>query len=110
MMSNIELKPCPFCGGEARFADVTGHWLICKECLCETQYYNNPADAVKAWNTRKPIQDLMEQIDEEVEDLPNLERDLLPLPQASYYKGIKKGLQFAKVAIMERDILNDPRD
>lgn len=36
-MNNTELKPCPFCGGEAVYTDNyngdgTGHCVYCTEC------------------------------------------------------------------------------
>jgi len=33
MASDIELKPCPFCGGEARFRFQCGSWFVeCSKC------------------------------------------------------------------------------
>ena len=38
MPEQIELKPCPFCGGEATYTDhfyedtETGHCVYCKDC------------------------------------------------------------------------------
>lgn len=71
-----ELKPCPFCGGEARttmnYCTIDGQlewesFAIIHECqivgrLC-THYFDTEAEAVEAWNTRrevlytKPIED-----------------------------------------------------
>lgn len=66
-----ELKPCPFCGGEAElfeseesddvydpdtlgFLDtyyVTVHCVICRSCGIEG-IYNSQDKAIEAWNTR----------------------------------------------------------
>lgn len=62
-----ELKPCPFCGGEA----VVDHWelsspdegwederediyyIVCSECGSETYEYRSKEEAIEAWNRRK---------------------------------------------------------
>lgn len=50
----IELKPCPFCGGEARrFESKTfGHGISCKKCGIKTDYWASKGAATKAWNRR----------------------------------------------------------
>lgn len=35
-MSKIELKPCPFCGGEAVIHVDNGVCVICRECNSQT--------------------------------------------------------------------------
>lgn len=59
-----ELKPCPFCGGEAELHqsydmdtnEVDGWFVWCnnKECECapETREHFTEAEAIVAWNTR----------------------------------------------------------
>lgn len=60
MTDKIELKPCPFCGGEAKLTDLTQapeSWVECKECGARTRFFSNSEEApVSAWNTR-PIED-----------------------------------------------------
>ena len=59
-----ELKPCPFCGGEAQIvggAD-SGYAAYCPECIdgghTEMGWYFTEADAIDSWNTRyDPIDD-----------------------------------------------------
>ena len=66
----IELKPCPFCGGEAKlikgFPSQQGkgsniRFVQCKRCNCKTKTFqqlpfeswrDNEAAAIKAWNER----------------------------------------------------------
>lgn len=64
----IELKPCPFCGGEAEFVETVphyNHYVQCKKCAAmvgrtsrqwdsrhETLWFKNDTDAIKAWNRR----------------------------------------------------------
>ena len=76
-MSEIKLKPCPFCGGEARINK--GHsrlaeWytVSCSKChVTQTVRYIKPEKAIEAWNTRadadiraKTIDDCMNEIRE----------------------------------------------
>lgn len=64
-MSN-ELKPCPFCGGEAKILIHTFHALPlpsnvqvgCTKCGCRTDpWYGTKREAIDAWNTRTGEQD-----------------------------------------------------
>ena len=41
-MSEIKLKPCPFCGGEAEmFGNESVVFVGCKECTCITEWYDD---------------------------------------------------------------------
>jgi Lar family restriction alleviation protein len=58
-----EIKPCPFCGGEAEFSytpwdddeqvgdDGTG-WVVCQSCNVQI-YGHTREDAIEKWNTRR---------------------------------------------------------
>lgn len=55
----IDLKPCPFCGGEAMIVEHTFYELnptygiYCKNCEAKTrQFYKTEEDAAEAWNRR----------------------------------------------------------
>lgn len=57
-MSEIKLKPCPFCGRKAMEVE---NWKIkggilygvrCVHCHAVTGYYEDEKDAFKAWNQR----------------------------------------------------------
>lgn len=57
-MGNLELKPCPFCGGEA-IKGVACHVhedyafrVECRECKIVTPFYATEAEAIEAWNRR----------------------------------------------------------
>ena len=54
MSATDELKPCPFCGGEAEIVgDYYMEWIAeCVECCASSMTYATEAEAVEAWNTR----------------------------------------------------------
>lgn len=58
MKQETELKPCPFCGGEAELKDVEDNcmgrkcWVRCRNCSFTTLYSDYPEWPVSAWNTR----------------------------------------------------------
>ena len=57
-----ELKPCPFCGGEAfvykRYESVwrndpTDYTVLCKNCRAGVRhYFQTKGEAIEAWNKR----------------------------------------------------------
>lgn len=53
-----ELKPCPFCGGEAMLFDAVGEmWACCKTCLASSRMHSDPIKAAAAWNARAAVTD-----------------------------------------------------
>ena len=65
-----DLKPCPFCGGEAELTE--GEECAQVQCL-EQSWHRGPfadgdnnasAEAIAAWNTRTPIDEPIETLDE----------------------------------------------
>ena len=56
-----ELKPCPFCGGEAEIEmDENWYWnyyVFCQECKITTDYYETADEAIEAWNRREGEQE-----------------------------------------------------
>lgn len=69
---NTELKKCPFCGGEATLAKglcELDNYVMCLECISKTRPYNTKESAIKAWNTRKPMDEIVEQLEEQ--KIPN---------------------------------------
>lgn len=77
-MSEIKLLPCPFCGGEAHIEvhkfyeektkDFTmkTYGVICDNCHTSgRQFYESEEEAIEAWNTRKPMDKIVEKLEEE---------------------------------------------
>ena len=52
---NYKLKPCPFCGGKAKFSEDKDYQIYsvnCTECDAGTNSYGIKRDAIDAWNKR----------------------------------------------------------
>lgn len=67
-MSEIKLLPCPFCGGEAK---VKVSWrnedtyVECRNCYSRTDGFGLEECAIEQWNTRKPIDRIVAELEEE---------------------------------------------
>lgn len=69
-MSDERLLPCPFCGGEAKVAhEYTEEWkleyVMCFRCGCSTPSAVSEDTVIQIWNTRKPMERIMEKLEEE---------------------------------------------
>lgn len=72
------LLNCPFCGGEAELITTYDTEMVrCKKCFGKTQtftgdYYDEGQMcgmyAIPAWNTRIPMQNIVERLEEEKEE------------------------------------------
>lgn len=52
-----ELKPCPFCGGEAKYRPAGGisqdyGYVRCENLCCDQHCYLPKKEAIEAWNRR----------------------------------------------------------
>ena len=67
-----ELKKCPFCGGEATiYGSKTGYGVMCKDktfCAVLPAGFSTKEKAITAWNTRKPVERILERLEERAED------------------------------------------
>ena len=53
-----ELKPCPFCGGEATvFVSSGGVCVLCTKCRCQTPVYCDEWIATKTTNSVRSVTD-----------------------------------------------------
>ena len=83
-----KLKQCPLCDGEAELKQgfyVIDNYVECLKCGTRTAYYQTKARAIKRWNTRKP----MDRIVEEIKDY----RELVPSWALAEIIAIVKGVQ-----------------
>ena len=66
MASDIKLLPCPFCGGEARLINGIPkiNYIKCKRCQTMTSSSEVIEHVIELWNTRKPIDRIVEQLEE----------------------------------------------
>ena len=58
------LKPCPFCGGEAKLNSSSPYFVKCSKCFAKSGVASTSAFAVINWNTRKPMDRIVEQLEE----------------------------------------------
>ncbi|QNM06582.1 Lar family restriction alleviation protein [Qiania dongpingensis] len=78
-MSDTELKPiyCPCCGsgktGTVMLCSGTLYSVKCEHCGLISDGKSTEIEAVKAWNTRKPMERIVEQLNEMID--PNVDID-----------------------------------
>lgn len=89
-----ELKRCPFCGGEARFATDSKRFIECEKCGASTGYCESEEEAINAWNTRKPVEDVIERLEEESNFFRG--EPMGTLQKAYYCMGIEKAIEIIK--------------
>ena len=58
-----ELKPCPFCGGEAEITYVCGEYAVmCKSCKGSSDFNTNTSKSISRWNTRVYPEDVQKAV------------------------------------------------
>ena len=88
-MSDERIKPCPFCGGEAEMMGYKRYWVACMECGAERAgAHETKAEAIKTWNTRKPMERIVERLEERYNDIPIQY-------ETSYEEGLGDGIDYA---------------
>lgn len=69
-----ELKPCPFCRGEAKIKRVTGsinyRYVKCSSCGARTKDWFGVDVAVKTWNTRVYPEEVQKTIERDKPKMP----------------------------------------
>ena len=95
MSKSTKLKPCPFCGGEAKHYEgkTDAHGVTCMRCSVKMYGYASKGAATRAWNKR-PVED----------ELEAAYSRLLSAELEQYEKGYNTGYDDAS-AVGEKDIL-----
>ena len=69
-MKETKLLNCPFCDGDAVTAEMYNIKLKklfpivkCLDCECRTRMTETFEEAITAWNTRKPMERIIEQLE-----------------------------------------------
>ena len=93
-----ELKRCPFCGGEAEIWDgyieeflKTEYmkYVQCNYCKASTKLYFTEKKAIKAWNTRKPMERILERLEKHLALEDDLYDEMSSGARSAYSHAIK---------------------
>lgn len=100
-----ELKCCPFCGGKPvllKHNDEDYYKVFCECCGARQWTFANRTDrdAIRNWNTRTPMDNIVEKLEKESKKKHNKERDVLcKIANASYSAGVKYAINIVKQEI-----------
>ena len=105
-----ELKCCPFCGAEAKYMEIKdffiSRFVTCTKCGIETpRNFLNRKDAIKRWNTRTTMANIVEKLEEEKQRLLNLKNNTIALSDSEVIAIEEKAYNFA-INIVKQEINN----
>ncbi len=118
-MSDARLLPCPFCGGEAETGNPNQHDKLfvvgCNTPMCYgninhfTLIFTDKESAITTWNTRKPIDRIVEEMEEEREisyaDFEDYVAEKSPCLDAEYddlfHRGLERAIKIVKAGGLE---------
>ena len=112
MSSDIKLLPCPFCGGEgSAFVDKYEKYFTgCLKCNfyygieiehdCELEdgwlaIHDSKEEAINAWNTRKPMDRIVEQLEERRKGYERSLQNTMG-SVSTYRKGVMRGYEYSR--------------
>ena len=114
-MSEIKLKPCPFCGGVPFICEAKKHksrmlgqeieygdgaFVECSKCTCAISA-DTMEDAINTWNTRKPVEKVLEQLEERQKLYKEAWRNTDWVPDKTVYINMTRGFEQAIKIIKE---------
>lgn len=111
-----ELKRCPFCGGEAKIDKTIANTVSveCTVCHASSRIIlctegDIEQKAIKAWNTRKPMQNIVERLEEELELTDKEKRRCVHENHLQFdeAKGYARGIDNAIEIVREEGGLNE---
>lgn len=101
-MQNDKLLPCPFCGGEAELYQHYPYMkrrvvsaVHCKKCRANSGTWGRKYKAIETWNTRKPMERIIERLEEEKQILKVLKNDCIALSDSEVIGIEEKAYNFA---------------
>ena len=72
----------------------TLNYVTCMECYCRTQVFGLKPRAIKAWNTRKPAEEVVARLEEKM-------RECRKMKEVVYDLGMHQGLRDAIEIVKE---------
>ena len=90
MMESNKLLPCPFCGGEVGWKNGS---ITCDRCDLKFRYFSTGLTE-KRWNTRKPMERIVEQLEEERKYSFEYFRE----DEVQFRKGLREAIRIIKKA------------
>lgn len=76
-----DLKPCPFCGGEAELFQHYPYMrrrvvssVCCKSCRANSGTWGRKDKAIETWNTRKPMEEMVAELEDAYYEFYSMEQ------------------------------------
>lgn len=90
-----KLKRCPFCGGGAEVIETEIDWYVrCTKCSGGVQATISEQEAIRQWNTRKPMDRIVERLEKESSFFEG--KPMGTLQKHYYCEGIKRAIEIVK--------------
>ena len=100
--NKIKLLPCPFCGSNRVDFWIDGeegniYQIVCLGCFNGTDECATREVAIKKWNTRKPMENIVAQLEAEIESSDKYIREYDDsVVQKAFNKGMRDSLRIVK--------------